>query len=132
MAHSDPIADYLTRLRNAIQAKHKKVEIPASNVKKEITRILADNKLIASYDVVETENKQGAIRIALKYFNGANVIKGTRRVSTPGRRSYRAVTDLPRVNNGLGLAIVSTPKGLMSDKQARKENVGGEVLCLIW
>ncbi|MEW5798260.1 MAG: 30S ribosomal protein S8 [Bacteroidota bacterium] len=132
MAHSDPIADYLTRLRNAIQAKHKKVEIPASNVKKEITRILADNKLITSYEVVETENKQGAIRIALKYFNGANVIKGSRRISTPGRRSYRTVSELPRVNNGLGLAIISTPKGLMSDKQARKENVGGEVLCLIW
>lgn len=132
MAHSDPIADYLTRLRNAIQAKHKKVDIPASNVKKAITRILADNKLITSYEVVETENKQGAIRIALKYFNGANVIKGSRRVSTPGRRSYRTVSQLPRVNNGLGLAIISTPKGLMSDKQARKENVGGEVLCLIW
>jgi small subunit ribosomal protein S8 len=132
MAHSDPIADYLTRLRNAIQAKHKKVEIPASNVKKEITRILADYKLISSYEVVETENKQGAIRIALKYFNGTNVIKGSRRVSTPGRRSYRTVSELPRVNNGLGLAIISTPKGLMSDKQARKENVGGEVLCLIW
>jgi small subunit ribosomal protein S8 len=132
MAHSDPIADYLTRLRNAIQAKHKKVEIPASNLKKEITRILADNKLITSYEVVDTENKQGAIRIALKYYNGVNVIKGTRRVSTPGRRSYRPVTQLPRVNNGMGLAIISTPKGLMSEKQARKENVGGEVLCLIW
>jgi small subunit ribosomal protein S8 len=132
MAHSDPIADYLTRLRNAIQAKHKKVEIPASNVKREITRILADNKLITRYEVVDDVTKQGTIRIALKYFNGSNVIKGTRRVSTPGRRTYRAVDQLPRVNNGLGLAIVSTSKGLMSDKQARKENVGGEVLCLIW
>jgi small subunit ribosomal protein S8 len=132
MAHSDPIADYLTRLRNAIQAKHKKVEIPASNVKKEITRILADSKLINTYEVIETKNKQGAINITLKYYNGANVIKGSRRVSTPGRRVYRSVSDLPRVNNGLGIAIVSTPKGLMSDKQARKENVGGEVLCLIW
>lgn len=132
MAHSDPIADYLTRLRNAIQAKHKKVEIPASNIKKEITRILADNKLITRYEVVDDVTKQGTIRIALKYFNGANVIKGTRRISTPGRRNYRSVDQLPRVNNGLGLAIVSTSKGLMSDKQARKENVGGEVLCLIW
>lgn len=131
MAHSDPIADYLTRLRNAIQAKHKKVEIPASNVKKEITRILAENKLINKWDVV-TDEKQGVIRIALKYYAGANVIKGSRRVSTPGRRVYRQVEDLPRVSNGLGLAIVSTSKGLMSDKQARKENVGGEVLCLIW
>ncbi|MFA6456780.1 MAG: 30S ribosomal protein S8 [Bacteroidota bacterium] len=131
MAHSDPIADYLTRLRNAIQAKHKKVEIPASNVKKEITRILAENKLINKYDVV-ADDKQGTIRIALKYYAGANVIKGSRRVSTPGRRVYRQVEDLPRVSNGLGLAIVSTSKGLMSDKQARKENVGGEVLCLIW
>jgi small subunit ribosomal protein S8 len=131
MAHSDPIADYLTRLRNAIQAKHKKVEIPASNVKKEMTRILSDNKLISKYDVVD-EKKPGTIRIALKYFNGQSVIKGTRRVSTPGRRNYRAVDELPRVNNGLGLAIVSTSKGLMSDKQARKENVGGEILCLIW
>lgn len=131
MAHSDPIADYLTRLRNAIQAKHKKVEIPASNVKKEITRILAENKLINKYDVVD-DKKQGMIRIALKYYAGSNVIKGSRRVSTPGRRVYRAVDNLPRVSNGLGLAIVSTSKGLMSDKQARKENVGGEVLCLIW
>lgn len=131
MAHSDPIADYLTRLRNAIQAKHKKVEIPASNLKKEITRILADNKLITKYEVVD-DKKQGTIRIALKYFNGVSVIKGTRKVSTPGRRTYRAVNELPRVNNGLGLAIVSTSKGLMSDKQARKENVGGEILCLIW
>lgn len=132
MAHSDPIADYLTRLRNAIRAKHRKVEIPASNLKKEITRILTDYKLISGYEIVETTNKQGAIRIALKYANGSCVIKGTRRVSTPGRRVYRPVSELPRVNNGLGLAIVSTSKGLMSDKQARKENVGGEVLCLIW
>jgi len=131
MAHSDPIADYLTRLRNAIQAKHKRVEIPASNIKKEMTRILADNKLITKYEVVE-DVKPGMIRIALKYFNGESVIKGTRRVSTPGRRNYRSVTDLPRVNNGLGLAIISTSKGLMSDKQAKKENVGGEILCLIW
>jgi small subunit ribosomal protein S8 len=131
MAHSDPIADYLTRLRNAIQAKHRKVEIPASNVKKEITRILAENKLINNYDVVDTTN-HGVIRIALRYHNGQNVINGTRRVSTPGRRVYRPVGDIPRVKNGLGLAIVSTPKGLMSDNQARKENVGGEVLCLIW
>jgi len=132
MAHSDPIADYLTRLRNAIQAKHKKVEIPASNLKKEITRILAENKLITKYEVVDDVTKQGTIRIALKYTNESNVIKGTRRVSTPGRRNYRPVDQLPRVNNGLGLAIISTSKGLMSDKQARKENVGGEVLCLIW
>lgn len=132
MAHSDPIADYLTRLRNAIQAKHKKVEIPASNLKKEITRILAENKLITKYEVVDDVTKQGTIRIALKYANDSNVIKGTRRVSTPGRRTYRPVDQLPRVNNGLGLAIISTSKGLMSDKQARKENVGGEVLCLIW
>jgi small subunit ribosomal protein S8 len=132
MAHSDPISDYLTRLRNAIQAKHRKVEIPASNLKKEITRILEQNKLINAFDVVETANKQGTIRIALRYYNGKNVINGSRRVSTPGRRIYRPVGDLPRVKNGLGLAIVSTPKGVMSDKQARKENVGGEVLCLIW
>ena len=131
MAQSDPIADYLTRLRNAIQAKHKRVEIPASNVKKEMTRILADNKLITKYEVVD-DAKSGTIRIALKYFNGDSVIKGTRRVSTPGRRNYRSVDKLPRVNNGLGLAIISTSKGLMSDKQARKENVGGEILCLIW
>jgi len=129
--HSDPIADYLTRLRNAIQAKHKKVEIPASNVKKEITRILVEQKLIGQFDVVD-ETKPGVIRIALKYYKGQNVIKGTRRVSTPGRRSYRSVDQLPRVNNGLGLAIISTSKGLMSDKQARKENIGGEVLCYIW
>ena len=97
-----------------------------------MTRILAENKLINAFDVVETPNKQGTIRIALRYYNGANVIKGSRRISTPGRRVYRTVKDLPRVKNGLGLAIVSTPKGLMSEKQARKENVGGEILCLIW
>ena len=131
MAHSDPIADFLTRVRNAVKAKHKKVEIPASNLKKDIARILLENKLITKYDVVE-DGKQGIIRIALRYAESGNVIKGIRRVSKPGIRQYRAVDQLPRVNNGMGLAIISTSKGLLTEKQARKENVGGEVLCYIW
>jgi small subunit ribosomal protein S8 len=131
MAHSDPIADYLTRVRNAVKARHKRVEIPASNMKKEITRILLENKLINKFDVVE-DGKQGTIRIALKYADDLSIIRGIRRISKPGIRQYRDVEALPRVNNGMGLAIISTSKGLMSDKQARKENVGGEVLCYIW
>lgn len=131
MAHSDPIADYLTRVRNAVKSKHKKVEIPASNVKKELTRILFENKFITKYDVVD-DGKQGTIRIALKYTNTQSVIRGLRRISTPGIRRYRSVDELPRVNNGMGIAVVSTSKGVMSDKQARKDNVGGEILCYIW
>jgi len=131
MSMSDPIADYLTRVRNAVRARHKRVDIPASNVKKEITRILLEQKLISNFTTVE-DNKQGVIRISLKYSNSQNVIKGMRRISRPGIRRYRSAEELPRVNNGLGIAIISTSKGVMTDRQARKENVGGEVLCLVW
>jgi small subunit ribosomal protein S8 len=128
---SDPIADYLTRVRNAVQAHHKKVEIPASNLKKEITEILLHQKFITGYVKVD-DAKQGVLRITLKYTDGRGVISGLRRISRPGIRTYQSSEKLPRVNNGLGIAIVSTSKGLMTDKQARKENIGGEVLCTVW
>ena len=131
MSMSDPIADYLTRVRNAVQAHHKKVEIPASNLKKEITEILLHQKFITGYVKVD-DAKQGVLRITLKYTDGRGVISGLRRISRPGIRTYQSSEKLPRVNNGLGIAIVSTSKGLMTDKQARKENIGGEVLCTVW
>jgi len=131
MSMSDPIADYLTRVRNAVQAHHKKVDIPASNLKKEMTEILLQQKFITGY-VKMDDAKQGVLRLTLKYNDGKNVISGLRRVSRPGIRTYQSSEKLPRINNGLGIAIISTSKGLMTDKQARKENIGGEVLCTIW
>jgi len=131
MSMSDPIADYLTRVRNAVQAHHKKVDIPASNLKKEITEILLHQKFITGYVKVD-DAKQGVLRITLKYTDGRGVISGLRRISRPGIRTYQSSEKLPRVNNGLGIAIISTSKGLMTDKQARKENIGGEVLCTVW
>jgi small subunit ribosomal protein S8 len=131
MSMSDPIADYLTRVRNAVQAHHKKVDIPASNLKKEITEILLKQKFITGYVKVD-DAKQGVLRITLKYTDGRGVISGLRRISRPGIRTYQSSEKLPRVNNGLGIAIISTSKGLMTDKQARKENIGGEVLCTVW
>jgi len=128
---SDPIADYLTRVRNALRARHKKVDVPASNLKKEISRILMEQKFITSYTTVD-DAKQGIIRIQLKYNDTASVITGIRRISRPGIRRYHNAGALPRVNNGLGVAVVSTSKGLMTDKQARKENVGGEILFYVW
>ncbi|MGE5315696.1 MAG: 30S ribosomal protein S8 [Acidobacteriota bacterium] len=131
MSKTDPIADYLTRVRNAVRAKHKKVEIPASNMKKELTRILTEQKFFEGYTVIE-DNKQGVLRISLKYYDAKPVLSGLRRVSRPGIRQYKPAEELPRVNNGLGVAIISTSKGLMTNKQARKENVGGEVVCYVW
>lgn len=130
---TDPIADYLTRLRNAIKANHRVVEIPASNLKKELTRILLDKGYILNYKFEETGH-QGTIKIALKYdsVNKVNAIKKLIRVSTPGLRKYVGHTDLPRVLNGLGIAIISTSKGVMTDKEAREMNVGGEVLCYVY
>jgi small subunit ribosomal protein S8 len=130
---TDPIADYLTRIRNALMARHKVVEIPASNLKKEITKILKDQGYILGYKFVE-DNKQGIIKIALKYSKPGNVpvIKHIERVSKPGLRKYASAKDLPRVLNGLGIAIISTSKGVMTDKEARKENVGGEILCYVY
>ena len=131
---TDPIADLLTRIRNAIMAGHKIVEAPTSKLKKEIARILHEKGYILSYKVVEEEGKQGTLKIALKYNPRSKqpAIKSIRRASRPGLRKYSGVEDMPRVLNGLGIAIVSTSKGLMTDKEARKENVGGEVLCYVY
>ena len=132
MQMSDVIADMLTRIRNANDAKHETVDVPASNMKKAIAKILLDEGYIKSYDIVE-DGKQGVIRITLKYMQGKQkVIKGLRRVSKPGLRIYSNCEDMPRVMNGLGIAIVSTSKGIMTDKEARKANVGGEVLAFVW
>ncbi|KPL15417.1 MAG: 30S ribosomal protein S8 [Bacteroides sp. SM23_62] len=129
---TDPIADYLTRIRNAIMANHQVVEIPASNIKKEITKILYEKGYILSYKF-EKDEKQGMIRIALKYHPETKVsaIKALDRASKPGLRKYASANQLPRVLNGLGIAILSTSQGLMTDKEARKINVGGEVLCYV-
>ncbi len=131
---SDPISDYLTRVRNAVAAGHRLVEIPASNVKKQITKILFENGYILNYKFEETDNKQGLIKIALKYHPTTKVpaIRGLRRISTPGLRKYAKSENLPRVLNGLGITIISTSKGIMTDKEARKLNIGGEVLCYIY
>tara|TARA_B100001027_G_scaffold70977_1_gene48471 strand:- start:1048 stop:1446 length:399 start_codon:yes stop_codon:yes gene_type:complete len=129
---TDPISDYLTRLRNAISAGHKVVEVPSSNMKKEMTQILMEKGYIHNYKLVE-DNKQGIIKIALKY-NGKTkqpAINNLTRVSKPGLRKYAGVGDMPRVLNGLGIAIVSTSKGLITDKEARKQNIGGEVICFV-
>lgn len=130
---TDPIADYLTRVRNAIMAKHKVVEIPSSNLKKEITKILFDKGYILSYKF-EDDDKQGIIKIALKYhpISKVSAIKSLKRVSRPGLRKYTDVENLPRVLNGMGIAILSTSRGLMTEKEARKENVGGEVICYVY
>ncbi len=131
--YTDPIADYLTRIRNAQQARHKVVEIPASNLKKDITRILFDKGYILNYKFID-DNKQGVIKIALKYHPKTKVpaIQTIQRVSTPGLRKYVSNADVPRILNGLGVAIISTSKGVMTDKEARRENVGGEVLCQVY
>lgn len=133
MKVTDPIADYLTRLRNALMAGHKIVEIPASNIKEEITKILMDQGFIHNYKR-EEKGPQGTIKVALKYdsITKESAIRSLERVSKPGLRKYSSGKDLPRVINGLGLAIVSTSRGVMTDKQARKENVGGEVLCYVY
>ena len=130
---TDPIADFLTRVRNAIMAKNKVVEIPASNMKKEITKILLDKGYIANYKFIE-EGPQGLIKIALKFNDETknSAITKLERASKPGLRKYSSSAELPRVLNGLGIAIVSTSKGLMTDKEARRENVGGEVLCYVY
>ena len=132
MQISDVIADMLTRIRNANNAKHETVDVPASNMKKSIAQILSDEGYIRGYQVVE-DGKQGIIRITLKYTAGKQkVIHGIRRVSKPGLRIYSNCEDMPKVMNGLGIAIVSTSKGVMTDKKARQANVGGEVLAFVW
>lgn len=132
MQITDSIADLLTRIRNANTAKHDTVDIPASNMKKAITQILVDEGYVKSFQVID-DGKQGIIRVTLKYGeNKSQVIRGLRRVSKPGLRIYSSCEDMPKVMKGLGIAIVSTSKGIMTDRQARKENVGGEVLAFIW
>lgn len=129
---TDPIADLLTRVRNASTAKHDTVDIPASNMKKAISRILVDEGYVKGMQVIG-DDRQGMIKLTLKYGEGKKAaITGLRRVSKPGLRIYANVENMPKVLKGLGVAIVSTPKGVMTDKQARKENVGGEVLAFVW
>ena len=131
---TDPIADYLTRLRNAISANHRVVEVPASNLKKEITKILFEKGYILNYKFVEGETPGGIIKIALKYdpVNKVNAIKSLQRVSRPGLRKYTGYKDMPRVLNGLGIAILSTSRGIMTNKEAKEQKIGGEVLCYIY
>ena len=130
---TDPIADYLTRLRNAIMAPHRVVEVPASNLKKEITKILFEKGYILNYKFIE-DGPQGAIKVALKYdpVTKKNAIKSLKRVSTPGLRKYTGYKDMPRVINGLRIAILSTSKGVMTDKEASQLKIGGEVLCYVY
>ncbi|TQQ84310.1 30S ribosomal protein S8 [Peptacetobacter hominis] len=132
MTMTDPIADMLTRIRNANTVKHETVDVPASNIKKEIARILLEEGFVKGYDVIE-DGKQGIIRLQLKYgVEGERVISGLKRISKPGMRVYSAKDEIPKVLNGLGIAIISTSKGILTDKEARKENVGGEVICYVW
>ena len=132
MTMTDPIADMLTRIRNANVVKHETVDVPASNMKKELARILLEEGFVRGYDVIE-DGKQGIIRIQLKYGqSGERVISGLKRISKPGMRVYAANHEIPKVLNGLGISIISTSKGILTDRQARKENVGGEVICYVW
>ena len=132
MQITDVVADMLTRIRNANSAKHESVEIPASNLKKAIAQILLDEGYIKAYEIID-DGKQGTIKVTLKYGeNKQRIIQGLRRVSKPGLRIYAASQDLPKVKNGLGVAIISTSKGIMTDKEARKQNIGGEVLAFVW
>jgi small subunit ribosomal protein S8 len=131
---TDPISDYLTRLRNGVKANHRIVEVPASNIKKEITKILFDKGYISNYKFEDTENKQGLIKVALKYHPVTKqaAFASLKRISKPGLRKYVDSEKLPRVLNGMGIAIISTSQGLMTDKEARQRNIGGEVLCFVY
>ncbi|MFN3695167.1 MAG: 30S ribosomal protein S8 [Ignavibacterium sp.] len=131
MAVTDPIADFLTRIRNASKAKLLRVDIPASKMKIQIAEILKNEKYIHDYTIIE-DNKQNILRIQLKYRGGVPAISGLRRISKPGLRVYKPAEQLPRVLNGLGTAVISTSKGLLTDKQARSQSIGGEVICYIW
>jgi len=131
MSITDPVADLLTRIRNACRAKHRRVDVPSSKLKSAVVKILLDQKYIANYTVL-SDGKQGILRINLKYQEGRPVIQGLRRVSKPGLRQYRRKDELPRVLGGLGTVIVSTSKGVMTGAQAKKENIGGEILAYVW
>ena len=132
MSMTDPIADMLTRIRNACGAKHRRVDMPASKMKVEIARILKENAMIQDFSTLENEEGRKLLRVRLKYAGGQPVIRELQRVSTPGLRKYVGATEIPRVRNGLGLAILSTSKGIMSDAEARKSRTGGELLALVW
>lgn len=128
---TDPIADMLTRIRNANAVMHEKVDVPHSNLKEKLAEILKEEGFISNYKIVTDGNKKN-IRVYLKYSGKERVIKGIKRISTPGRRVYSSVEDMPRVLSGLGIAIVSTSKGIVTDKVARQENIGGEILAFVW
>jgi small subunit ribosomal protein S8 len=129
---NDPIADMLTRIRNAVGSRHRRVDIPASKMKTEIARLLKESNFIADYKTVETEEGRKVLRVALKYAGNTPVIRELQRVSSPGLRRYVGATEIPRVRNGLGVAILSTSQGLMTDRQARSARTGGELLAYIW
>lgn len=131
MVMTDPIADMLTRIRNANQAKHEVVEMPASRLKLEVLEVLKNEGYIAEYEKIE-DGKQGVIKVTLKYVNKERVIKGIKRISKPGLRVYAKSTELPQVLNGLGVAIISTSNGVMTDREARKNKLGGEVIAFVW
>jgi small subunit ribosomal protein S8 len=128
---TDPIADMLTRIRNASSAKHKRVDMPVSKLKTEIARILKENHFIHDYKILD-DGRHGVLRVYLKYYEDQPIIRNVHRVSRPGRRIYKGAHEMPRVRNGMGLAIVSTSKGVLSDRQARSQKVGGEVMALVW
>ncbi len=132
MSMTDPIADMLTRIRNACGSKHRRVDIPVSKMKTEIARILKENNDIQDYQTLETDEGRHVLRVRLKYAGGQSVIRQLQRVSTPGLRRYVGATSIPRVRNGLGLAILSTNKGLMSDREARQSRTGGELVAVVW
>ena len=132
MSMSDPIADMLTRIRNACGSKHRRVDMPVSKMKTEIARILKENNYIQDYQTLETDEGQRVLRVRLRYAGGQPVIRELQRVSTPGLRRYVGATEIPRVRNGLGLAILSTNKGLMSDREARQSRTGGELVAVVW
>ena len=128
---TDPIADMLTRIRNATRAKHRRVDLPVSKLKTEIARILKDNHFIQDFKVLD-DGRHGVLRLYLRYFDDRSVIRNVQRVSRPGRRIYKGATDLRPIRNGMGIAIVSTSQGMMTDKQARQQKIGGEVMALVW
>jgi len=132
MSMTDPIADMLTRIRNAVGSKHRRVDIPASKLKTEIARLLKESNFISDYKTVETEDGKKVLRVALKYAGGTPVIRELQRVSSPGLRRYVGAGEIPRVRNGLGVAILSTSQGLMTDRQARSARTGGELLAYVW
>lgn len=131
MTMTDPVADMLTRIRNGCAAGHRRVDVPVSKLKVEIARLLKENRYVADYKVLD-DGRFGQLRIYLKYHNDAPVIRALQRVSSPGLRRYVSVREIPRVKNGLGMAILSTPQGLMSDRDARRARTGGEVLAVVW